>query len=188
LLNWCSDAVHAGLQVDITPHLSKTSEAFRIYIKRGLEKVQEEYRHGRAGDPALRTPPQMGTPSPDRGAPIVSTASRIEAAIDAEAAAAGRGAGEAAPAPVSAAASAANSSLAALRDRMKTIQESVKTQGGAMGFRPSTAPTSAAEVSAGPREAAVAATVQPSVRASANMSMAELKERMHRLQQAGGRK
>ena len=49
--------------IDITPHLSKTSEAFRIYIKRGLEKVEQQYT-GTGGTVQVRLAFELGQENP----------------------------------------------------------------------------------------------------------------------------
>lgn len=149
------DSTSAGLEelyhftqtnpaIDITPHLSKTSEAFRIYIKRGLEKVEQAFNNGTA--PA---------PSPITIRPIASSGDFQQ--------------GDLAAARQSTRAGSVGN-LNALRDRMRTIQESV--------------PKASASSRSGEHDKAAGVENAGAPSTSAT-TYAELKERMKRLHPSG---
>lgn len=139
-------------EIDISPHLSRTSEAFQLYIKRGLAKE---------GNQAAE----------DRPAPQVASLDSYQERLQrlkqgAAPAAAAADAGAARPAPEG----DGRQSLAALRERMRSITASAAA-GGSSPAKPAMAVAAAAPP---------AAPAAPAPTDSAS-TMASLQERMQRL-------
>jgi hypothetical protein len=185
------DSTSAGLEalyhftrshpaIDITPHLSKTSEAFRIYIKRGLEKVEQQYTSNStnaatfaATSAASPVAAAMTTTTTQEGSHTTDGATTTQQAN-------------------SGGMRQSYTSLDAIKERMEKINQSVRASaasgvGGAGSTAPPTLRASVAAMpfAANPAPAApVPAPAAAAAKPATSLSMAELKERMARLQAA----
>jgi cytoskeleton-associated protein 5 len=184
--------------IDITPHLAKTSEAFQLYIQRGLAKVEASRSTGDLAAMARGPSPGAAEPSAPQSA-AEAYQERLQRVKAAQAAGLSSSAsfpsgamqqsvagGE--PVAVAAAAPGSRQNLDALRERMRSIAAKASTELPAA--RPTTAPVSAAAVLAPPSVAAATAAVEPPSAAPAparaggvSLSLSELQARMARIRE-----
>ena len=184
--------------IDITPHLAKTSEAFQLYIQRGLAKVEASRSTGDLAAMARGPSPGAAEPSAPQSA-AEAYQERLQRVKAAQAAGLSSSAsfpsgamqqpvagGE--PVAVAAAAPGSRQNLDALRERMRSIAAKASTELPAA--RPTTAPVSAAAVLAPPTVAAATAAVEPPSAAPAHaraggvsLSLSELQARMARIRE-----
>jgi len=178
--------------IDITPHLAKTSDAFQLYIQRGLAKVEASRSAGdlaamaRGPSPAASAEPQSAAEAyaerlqrvkAAHAAGLTASASFPSGAMQQTAAAGDSAAGATNAAPGS------RQNLDALRERMRSIAAKASTDLPAA--RPTTAPVSAA---AAPAPAPVAVEAADSEHAAAparsgGVSLSELQARMARIRE-----
>lgn len=175
--------------IDITPHLAKTSDAFQLYIQRGLAKVEASRSAGDLAAMARGPSPSAEPAAPQSAAEayqerlqrvkaahaagLTSSASFPSGAMQQSALAGDSAAGTAPPVPGS------RQNLDALRERMRSIAAKGTTELPAA--RPTTAPV-AASVAAAPdtaesSEQPAAAPARPGV------SLSELQARMARIRE-----
>ena len=182
--------------IDITPHLAKTSEAFQLYIQRGLAKVEASRSTGDLAAMARGPSPGAAEPAPAPQSAAEAYQERLQRVKAAQAAglassasfpsgamhppAAGGDSGAAA-----AAAPGSRQNLDALRERMRSIAAKATELPAS---RPMTAPVTAAADSAPPAVAADAAAGEPPAAAPAparagGVSLSELQARMARIRE-----
>jgi cytoskeleton-associated protein 5 len=183
--------------IDITPHLAKTSDAFQLYIQRGLAKVEAAHTAGGEQPPLARSTSGGALPSADASSASAASVAPQQSAVEAyqerlqrvKAAHAaglsssaafsagallpptGAAASEQQPGAASAAPAPAGSrqNLDALRERMRTIAAKAGTDPGAPSASLARPATAPAASAGGPplAEAPVRASDPPTTTASA---------------------